>query len=218
MNDEQREKQASQLELAARITRENLPWEFYHNEIGMSSGWIPGSASSLTSVLSEGFEIRIKAAEFPALPEGQEWHNPDGLTADQVEVREGWRLLIHGEPAERDTDEIWYRSDWVVVFGYHGEKAGLDYTISTRTKRPLPEPPKPEPAVELIPLGPEDVPVGSLIRHPSWPEWKAIMVIAPNPDGVWAHNFFGFEALFIQGYLYRTSRATEWAPCSKPKV
>jgi len=48
-------------------------------------------------------EIRIKVTPFPAAPDGEEWHNPDTLSVEQVGVNEdgkfeaGFRLLLKSE-------------------------------------------------------------------------------------------------------------------------
>lgn len=56
----------------------------------------------LANYITHGCEIRIKQIQFPAAPDGEVWHNPDNLTAEQVGVEDGWRLLLVSEAYLRD--------------------------------------------------------------------------------------------------------------------
>jgi hypothetical protein len=65
------------------------------------------------------FHFRIKPLEFPPLPEGLEWHNPDSLTPEQVGPDH--RLVVNGEfikgsycalGASNDLVEAWNGSEW----------------------------------------------------------------------------------------------------------
>lgn len=87
------------------------------------------------------YTYRIKPLEFPAPPEGESWHNPDGLTAEQVEVDKGWRLLlvseIKTEDNYREDIQFWPPIGWGDSFGYW-----TSHTFSFRTKLPPPTPKK----------------------------------------------------------------------------
>ncbi len=90
---------------------------------------------------------------FPDLPPGEEWHNPDGLTPEQVEVHKGWRLLTKKEISTRIEDlscgmlngEQWQRHHRKFIDnGCLGNYPGATY----RTRDPLPVVPEwtmPEP-------------------------------------------------------------------------
>jgi len=52
---------------------------------------------SLIENIKDGNEIRLKVIAFPDAPDGEEWHNPDKLTAEQVGIEDGWRLLLVSE-------------------------------------------------------------------------------------------------------------------------
>lgn len=84
--------------------------------------------------------------EFPDPPPNSAWHNPANLTATQVGVHEGWRLLLE---SEMDGGRRWDCEQWFAPSGwghlseesrrptdlYHKiEPAGV-----YRTKSPLPE-------------------------------------------------------------------------------
>lgn len=86
---------------------------------------------------------------FPDLPPGEEWHNPAGLTPEQV----GWKhkLLTKRERKVREAMgydkrdcECWepIKGSWDA--GFTGANAGLTYRIPRETPFLLPEPP-PEP-------------------------------------------------------------------------
>lgn len=80
-----------------------------------------------------------------------------------------------------------------------------------------------EPATKTVPLGPEDVPPGSVLKAKSWPacEWRSIDHI--YPDGVLLSNSRRRPwAKLMQDYLINRSipltgkwDATAWEPCSK---
>jgi hypothetical protein len=70
-----------------------------------------------------------------------EWHNPDGLTDEQVEVKLGWRLLMKGERVAPGDEGNAHRKTvkWIPTdntFAYED--------ITYRTRRPLPQPTQPE--------------------------------------------------------------------------
>lgn len=87
----------------------------------------------------------FRVLDFPEPPKGKEWWNPMKLTATNVGVHEGWRLLLEGE----------LRGTYYRVWDYTNRKwdeglnpwqksnEGSFYTF--RTKAPLPKPdPTPE--------------------------------------------------------------------------
>jgi len=167
-------------------------------------------------------EIRLKPSSFPPPPEGCQWHNPEGLTPEQVGKK--FRLLISTEVDGRfkrgkNGCECWQRPNWNTSAS--GEYGDCSYRVPLSTPFPdgsvlqpdgtysKPWVPKfkvgdkvrvkgnkltveilslpgnksdiyevsghsaamwkendlePAPPATLIPLGPEDVPAGSVVR------------------------------------------------------
>jgi len=85
----------------------------------------------------------IAPLEFHAPPEGEKWHNPDNLTADEVEVDKGYRLLLESEVAENGNSR---HCNWLIEMFHYGEDPwqsgcyGDCRNGSYRTKNPLPKP------------------------------------------------------------------------------
>ena len=84
-------------------------------------------------------ECDFRILDFPEPPEGQKWHNPPGLTATQVGVHEGWRLLLDCEldsrvrhDLERFCDGKWLSTPKELFPNPNG-------VYGLRTKSPLPE-------------------------------------------------------------------------------
>jgi len=82
--------------------------------------------------------IRVKPLKFSKPPEGEEWHNPANLTADQIEVDKGYRLLLKSEIGNKEINHPLFRkcetfrSSW-----WKGSWGGCD-GATYRTKVPLP--------------------------------------------------------------------------------
>ena len=118
------EQTAQQLELAAQILRTGHPWK--------SSPQAPDT--DIYSALRDGFEIRPILA---TPPDGRPLHNPDNLTAEQVEL--GWRLTIANETPT--LKEYWHKTErrWFkAIFN--------DETVTYRTPLSVPWPsPQPDP-------------------------------------------------------------------------
>ena len=96
------------------------------------------------------------------LGEGQEWHRND-WTEDMLP--EGWRPLIKGEQVE-DADQRFHSEYGLQTFPIKTEYGRMaEYVIAgqehmhLRTRRPLPT------VAKLVPLGPEDVPPGSVFKR-----------------------------------------------------
>lgn len=96
----------------------------------------------------------FRILEFPTPPKGEEWHNPHKLTATQVGVHEGWRLLLRSEvnlemkDAKDGSRADFYRDGrW---FHVKNDRFTFPLEYSYRTKAPLPKPkPSSEKAMEL---------------------------------------------------------------------
>lgn len=93
----------------------------------------------------------------PEPPAGQQWHRTDGWTEDMLP--EGYRPLLASEmTGGYVTDVDWInekKEQWHKGKDFHPILSGPGWF---RTRRPLPTPPR------MVPLGPEDVPPGSVIR------------------------------------------------------
>jgi len=80
-------------------------------------------------------------------PEGREWHNPEKLTPEQVEVDKGWRLMLVGEAVPDGYEFINFsKTRWSEGDDWFGKKAGVgdpsNFWVKNtyRTKAPLPAP------------------------------------------------------------------------------
>lgn len=272
MNQEQRNKKAEQLRLAAQIIETGCGWEVWS---GISSAWCQIIDKDPTAFVFEGSEIRIKqpAWKLPDPPAGRRWHRED-WTQDMLP--DGWRPLLLGEKAEQG-DEIYplsgnddWKGKWQTDVSWW--MAASESMFPSRTRRPLPEPMIPIPkgwrelrddekdykwvvgakyladngewmhpkhrdggafaakthriivpvAKPRVPLGPEDVAPGSVIRPVKRPDsvsdcWAA--VISTGEVGVQA-----VRRGDIEGYSYSDLMAefeikrpadTKFQPCSK---
>jgi hypothetical protein len=73
--------------------------------------------------------------------------------------------------------------------------------------------PKPEPKPAMVPLGPEDVPPGSVIRHVGSEYWS--LVIYANRKIVKLHDrWIKYEPLYPTYEIKRPGE--DWKPCHKP--
>ena len=95
--------------------------------------------NGLIRELGNESEIRIKAIAFPDAPEGEEWQNPDNLTAEQVGIEDGWRLLLVSEIYHRETSArisgcIWMPSLDIPRWSIYGRKYGEEKFSSYRVK------------------------------------------------------------------------------------
>ena len=155
-------------------------------------------------------EVHQPAPEWrlPDPPEGRQWHRTD-WTEDMLP--EGWRPALLDEEEQEGDEEI--QSDGRVIC-YKGRPIRLttpgDSWSRVRTRRPLPAP------VEWVPLGPEDVPPGSALRHiPDADEWSLVFnidfsgVFSRQEHSEWARLAKYYEILRPGGV---------WEPCKKLKV
>jgi len=138
---------------------------------------------------------------------GQKWHRDDFTEED---LPPGYRPALLKEPQE-DGDEF-KNSDgeWEVVKYTTRQGAGPSF-LPRRTRRPLPA------VEEWIPLGPEDVPPGSVFRNEidGWDAPASVNsmgVVLANRLG----NRFDWRQLF-NGWQILRPGTTEWQPCKKLK-
>lgn len=137
MTQDQRNKKAEQLRLAAHIIETGCEWEAQ----AYSGEWVSSRYSPLkiecdndpVSVLEHGLDIRIKEWKLPDPPAGRKWHREDWT---QEMLPDGWRPLLAGEAREIGDKT---GSIIVVVYPACENKANSRWT-HTSTTRPLPEP------------------------------------------------------------------------------
>lgn len=77
-----------QFRIAADILEKGLQWQENWNGVFIDAD----GEGELWECLRSEREIRIKPASFPPIPEGMTYHNPDGLTAEQV--GDGYRITV----------------------------------------------------------------------------------------------------------------------------
>lgn len=152
---------------------------------------------------------------------GQQWHKPEEFSeADLPLVTDGglpWRPTTQNEPMEPD-DEFWeFGSGHWVKYKYR-HKYRQVYT-ATRAKSRTRRPPPAVKVEEWIPLGPEDVPPGSVLRFAGERYWQA--VVGTAPDGIYRicrdviKHLTWHEAMTHYDILRPST--TEWQPCKKLK-
>lgn len=153
------EQTAQQFELAAQILRTGHPWEWQASD----GEWVkPTIRTELHHVISDGLAIRLA---FATPPDGRPLHNPGNLTAEQVGA--GFRLTLKDESPHKNA-ELWnvFDKKWVNRLSHNVESKYEKYnTYRLPLSVPWPEPQPDHYADEkkTVPLGPEDVPPGSVL-------------------------------------------------------
>jgi hypothetical protein len=170
-------------------------------------------------------DYRIKPLQFPPLPEGLEWHNPEGLTPEQV--GEGFRLLVTSEVniipelclgSNTDFVEGWERGKWNNNGGRGLVGCLLSMTYRVPISTPFPEPPK---KVVMARLGTEDVPPGSVVAPFQWYDskrWYMVLVAANSGVDIKSdgdEEFLSYETLQKDGWRIKRP-GDDWKPCEKP--
>lgn len=180
-----------------------------------SKGWTVNPSPDWT--LAPQF-YRVKPWTMPEPPAGRQWHKPEVLT--QKDWEDGWRAFLVGEKIQAFYE---FSSDggktWNNGVGCHVLVGGVDYPM--RTKRPLPvEPVKPEP--KWGPLGPEDVPPGSVVRltDPTYRAcWLAVISVLSTQVAVPSTVVEGVSHVSYQelmdNWQILLPGQTEWQPCRK---
>lgn len=159
--------------------------------------------------LYETYRTRYPLPEikFPDPPCGEEWHNPDGLSAAQVGVRDGWRLLVKSEVRVPRREhiahscEMWRRTRWDSD-GWSGTIQSATY----RTKVPFPA---------RVPLEAEDWVLGG-------PWWirdglnnTAVLVVGVDNNTVAASQAGHYSHHTLLHNFKRSNDGKTWHPCSK---
>ena len=151
------EQTAQQLELAAQILRTGHPWGYR-----ITNGGCLRSYDTPLEVITDG-NLLIPLLATP--PDNRPLHNPDNLTAEQVGV--GYRLTVEGESVPVVGAEWWCRSSsaWLTSpGGYLPQRNSVRVPLKTPWPEPEESDPYAEPQTKTVPLGPEDVPPGSVFR------------------------------------------------------
>ncbi len=147
-----------------------------------------------------------KEWRLPAPPPGRQWHRTD-WTQDMLP--EGYRPLLLGEVEQRQ-DEVLIDGEWST--GPLSTKNGAQrIDFLRRTRRPLPAP------VEYIPLGPEDVQPGSVVRTIGASWWKQVTGVRAENATVCAAGNLSWPELANKWEILRPGSST-WEPCKKPKA
>lgn len=73
-----------------------------------------------------------------------------------------------------------------------------------------------------VPLGPEDIPPFSVVRHPDWMEsycWAFVTCVYASSQSIYINASSRvsrtFDQLMSEGWLIKRQSDTEWQPCSK---
>lgn len=149
------------------------------------------------------------AWRLPDPPPGQQWHRTD-WTADMLP--EGYRPLLKGEDMQ-DGDERLFWGRWEIKShgcGWFFENADEHHVLG-RTRRPLPAP------VEYIPLEPEGVQPGSVVRCVGATWWKQVTGVRAENITVCAAGNLSWQELADIWEILRPGNKT-WEPCKKPKA
>lgn len=191
---------------------ERKEWEYCFPN-GTADCWHLGKSNPLLHVM-QGRKIRLKPWKLPDPPPGQQWHREDGWTEEMLP--DGYRPLLMGEFGQTGDEYLgkvatsWQKQS----YADETESAEKFTTLLQRTTRPLPEPPKQK---KRVPLGPEDVPPGSVIRMDGVDYW--VMVTHCGPSTVSYYDGAAGDAIFYRdlstGWQIKRPTDTEWQPCWK---
>lgn len=208
MNQDQRNKKAEQLRLAAHIIETGCEWEAWSVICKwMSLSDIPDPVEAIRL----GYEIRIKEWKLPDPPAGRKWHRDD-WTQEMLEG--GWRPLLDGEKIVYGAGGDEFIGEWEKTKSNVAKRFAWQSHYDTapsipsnngfwRTTRPLPEPviPVPEGWRELQ----DSEKDGRWIEGAKW----------LSPVEMWKH------CTSIRGQSNDGAYAYEWnriiVPVAKPK-
>jgi len=144
---------AEQLRIAAEIIETGNDWEVQPLKSGI---WVKPYCP-ITDYLNGPFQIRVKPWSLPAPPEGENWHRASGWKEGMLD--KGERPLIEGEVIR--AGDIALHGFASVRYGKDSDGDSADARLPIKTSRPLPQ----KKTKKIVPLGPEDVPPLSVIRH-----------------------------------------------------
>jgi hypothetical protein len=124
--------------------------------------------------------------EFPNPPDGEQWHNPRGVTVDQVGF--GYRLRLESETVGRD-DDYFHNVQWKLNLsvGQPVNERGLD---TYRTKEPLPK------KIEMVPLECDDIVPGAVVKESNRTDgWLSVVAV-----GDYGVRLVGAEDVLFVGF------------------
>jgi hypothetical protein len=168
------------------------------------------------------FIYRIKPLEFPPLPEGKQWHNPNNLTLEQV--GDGWRLLVDSEVDGESHCGCQYwdggNGGWTETEDWMWDKWS---TIRVPISTPFPEPPK---KVVMVPWdSTHDFPKLPVIWIRGKDDYREHLVIGyANPVAVITATCGSCPVLesmhlnsdWRHGSIEWSTDRKTWQPCEKP--
>ena len=151
------------------------------------------------------------AWKLPDPPAGKQWQR-DGW--EEKMLPDGYRPLLKGESEEVGDEFRHSNGDWEKIDKQNLEQDTSIYTLFRRTRRPLPVEPV------MVPLGPEDVPPGSVLRWCGEVYWQAI--VGTEPWGVYRVQndrigLITWEVLNSPYWTIKRPTDTDWQPCKKIK-
>lgn len=203
--------QAEQLELRAKILRENLEWEWNPNRCHPEY-WRP--AKGKIYAVAYTHRVRIKPWTPPALPPhlaDREWYKP---------IREcfedGKRAFLIGENGSGETI---FAGTWVKIDCQQEAMFTIHAHAHCRTSRPLPPA-----APEMVPLEFTDINPGDCFRmkgdlkrwwtiaYASDDDISLMRMLTSGPKG----HYITYRTLF-ENWERRHFGQTTWQPCQKPK-
>lgn len=193
MTQEQRNKKAEQLRLAAQIIETGCEFEAMHPV--PDKKWGLHVAIDPMLFVYQGCEIRLPSTVIP--------------------VPEGWRELRDDEKDGRwieGAKYLGYRGDWK----YHEASVNGDGCYGLLTSRVIVPVAKPR-----VPLGPEDVVPGSVVRASTFANGVFSMIVHQNFIGLSVANQYneietlGWGFLMDNNWSIKRPTDTEWQPCSK---
>jgi len=205
---------AEQLRIAAEILETGKEWE-----IKTATGdWVCDYDESPLFWINSSRPIRIKPWSLPAPTEGQEWHRASEWKEGMLD--EGERPLIEGEVIER-CDLFMEENGVFSKFGSYSNGRTVDLTYHLiKTSRPLPQ----KKTKKIIPLGPEDVPMGSYLRFKTAPNcsWRSVGGVSKNgvasvemmSDNTTHIKFCLWEEL-KESYLIKRPTDSDFVPAHK---
>ena len=201
--------------------RNGAEWEIM--ELGRGGWRDPVPGLSPLWYLSQKHNIRLKpwtlgrTVNGHTLPEGREWHRQD-FTRDMLPAP--YRPLMLGE-TYHECDQFDVPPEWQNVgkLSIGNLPSGLFFA---RTTRPIPVKPV------FVPLGPEDVPLFSVIRrksqtdeygNPQYWHWRLISYVT-GIGPVCADRGYNWQELSTDYEINRSLAsckwdATAWFPCRK---
>lgn len=172
------------------------------------SGPLLKSDTKLLHPLAGAYDILLAdPISFPPLPPGREWHNPEGLTPE--EVGEGWRPHLAGEEKQSDA-ELRQNKAGKLVWERAWEPVN-DSRWTYRTRATLP-------AARHVELGPGDLPGGFVWLRCGVDHRCRLATVISLKGITFSGEHHSWEALANNGWQWTTDRNADWHPCSKEAV